>query len=130
MATLVLKEWKASNQPIDENGNYVVIIGRASGLLSWFLALIKINPTSFIHISPQRIDFSSASLSGTEHRIIPIDNVCSSFYGYHKPWKMAIFLFFISAFIAGLIGDFIFKIGWLSTLFSILVGAVVAIVHY
>ena len=104
MSALVIKEWKASNQPIDSDGNYVKVIGRAGGLISWFLALLKIDPTTSIRASESRVEFSSASLSGTEHRMIPLCNVCSTYYGYHKPWKAALLIFFLFGFIFNIPG--------------------------
>lgn len=104
MSTLVIKEWKASNQPIDSDGNYVKVIGRAGGLISWLLALLKIDPTTSIRVSESRVEFSSASLSGTEHRMIPVCNVCSTYYGYHKPWKAALLIFFLFGFLFNIPG--------------------------
>ena len=54
------------------------------------LALLKIDPTTSIKVSPERVEFASASLSGTEFRMIPILSVCSTYYGYYKPWKSAL----------------------------------------
>jgi hypothetical protein len=92
MSALVIKEWKASNQP-DSKGNYIKIVGRQGGLLSWVLALLKVDPTTSIKVSQTRVEFAASSLSGTAHRMIPIGNVCSTFYGYHKPWKAAVVMF-------------------------------------
>lgn len=97
---LVIKEWKASNQPVDSDGNYITITGRQGGLLAWLLALMKVDPTTSIKVSPERVEFASASLSGTEHRMIPILSVCSTYYGYYKPWKAALAIFVIFAFFA------------------------------
>jgi hypothetical protein len=104
MSALVIKEWKASNQPIDSDGSYVKVIGRAGGLISWFLELLKVDPTTSIRVSQNRVEFSSASLSGTEHRMIPIGNVCSTYYGYHKPWKAALLIFFTFGFLFNIPG--------------------------
>lgn len=94
---LVIKEWKANNEAVDADGNFIVITGRQGGLIAWLLALMKVDPVTSIKVSPERVEFASASLSGTEHRMIPILSVCSAYYGYFKPWKSAlgIFLFFL-----------------------------------
>ena len=97
---LVIKEWKAANEPIDADGNYIRITGRQGGLIAWLLALMKVDPTTSIKVSQERVEFSSASLSGTEHRMIPILSVCSTYYGYYKPWKAAVGIFILFAFIA------------------------------
>ncbi len=97
---LVIKEWKANNQPIDTDGNFIVITGRQGGLIAWLLALMKVDPITSIKVSPERVEFASASLSGTDHRMIPILSVCSTYYGYYKPWKSALAIFGVFAFIA------------------------------
>jgi hypothetical protein len=69
---LVIKAWKASEQPIDDKGNHIAI--------------------------SERLEFSSASLSGTQSRLIPLQGICSTYYGYHKPWKMALAIGALSLF--------------------------------
>lgn len=86
---LVVKKWFASSTP-DANGNHVAITGREEGLLSWFLSLIKIDPTTTVEIKSDLVVFTKGSFEGTEHRIIPINSVCSAYYGYKKPWKEAV----------------------------------------
>lgn len=98
--TLVIKEWKANNQPVDTDGNFIVITGRQGGLIAWLLALMKVDPVTSIKVSPEGVEFGSASLSGTDHRMIPILSVCSTYYGYFKPWKSALAIFFFFAYIA------------------------------
>jgi len=86
---LVIKQWSAT-QTKDENDNYVHIIGREGGILSWLLSLIKIDPTTAIEIKDNVVIFSQGSLEGTQKRVIPIASVCSAYYGYKKPWKEAL----------------------------------------
>ena len=97
MSALVIKEWKADQKPVDNANNYVSITGRKGGLVAWLLSLVKIDPTTTIRVSPERLEFASGSIEGNEARIIPLQNICSSYYGYHKPWKSAagIFGFFL-----------------------------------
>lgn len=98
MSALVLKAWKASNKPVDDDENYVVISGRKSGLISWFLALIGVDPTTTVKVGAERIEFNQSSLSGTNNRMIPLRGVCSTYYGYHKPFKesLAIIIVFVA----------------------------------
>ncbi len=98
MSALVIKEWKADQKPVDSANNYVSITGRKGGLVAWLLSLVKIDPTTTIRVSPERLEFASGSIEGNEARIIPLQNICSSYYGYHKPWKSA----------AGIFGFFLF----------------------
>jgi hypothetical protein len=96
MGALVLKEWKASDQPVDTEGHRVSIVGRQDGLLSWLLALCGIDPTTTIKINEQHIEFTNASISGSEHRLIPLGSISSTYFGYFKPWKNAIAIFVVA----------------------------------
>lgn len=89
MSALVIKSWESGTKPIDDQNNFVNITGRESGLIAWVLSLVGIDPTTTILVGLDRIEFSSASLEGTASRLIPLKNVCSTYYGYHKPWKSA-----------------------------------------
>ncbi len=89
--SLVIKKWYAGDQE-NENGDYVHLVGREAGLLSWILSLFKIDPISEVEIKENLIKFTSSSLAGQEKRIIPMSSVTSAYYGYEKPWKMALFL--------------------------------------
>ena len=90
MSALVLKQWMAHEEPVDRDGNYIVISGRESGLIAWFLALVGVDPTTTIKVSLKRVEFRASSLSGTNNRMIPLQGLCSTYYGYHKPWKKAL----------------------------------------
>ena len=89
--TLVIKKWSASEIP-DENGNCVHLVGRSGGAMSWLLSLFKIDPTIEVEISNLLIKFTSSSYAGKEIRIVPLQSISSAYYGYEKPWKMALFL--------------------------------------
>jgi hypothetical protein len=95
MSALVLKAWKVNNKPVDADENYVVISGRRSGLISWFLSLIGIDPTTTIKVGMDRVEFHASSISGIKNRMIPLRGVCSTYYGYHKPWGKAIAVFLL-----------------------------------
>ena len=86
---LVIKKWHASEQA-NEDGNFVHIIGRQGGLISWILSLFKIDPTNEVEIKDNLIKFTTSSLAGREKRIIPHNSVTSTYYSYDKPWKAAL----------------------------------------
>ena len=88
----VIKHWQISTQPIDVAKNYVIVEGRAGGLLSWLLSLVKISPIVKMEINGNRILFNQGSLEGNATRIIPLENISSTYYGYTKPWKEALIL--------------------------------------
>ncbi len=130
MAVYVIKSWRASDQP-DVHTNYVSIVGRREGLISWALALFGIDPTVSIKVGDNRIEFSEASLSGSVRRLIPLPSVCSTVYGYHKPWKkalgFAIFLIWIISSVASSVTG-VFSFGGLFV--GILIGALVGLLYF
>jgi hypothetical protein len=77
---LAIKKWSASSTK-DQNGNYVHIVGREAGLISWLLSLMKIDPVTSVEIKDNVVLFSCGSLEGAEKRVIPIGSVCSAYYG-------------------------------------------------
>jgi len=88
---LVIKKWYADDKA-DENGNYIHLMGREGGLLSWMLSKFKIDPSSEVEIKDNLIKFTTSSLAGQEKRVIPLNSITSAYYGYQKPWKMALVL--------------------------------------
>ncbi|MCH8620763.1 hypothetical protein [Undibacterium sp. TS12] len=128
MSALVIKEWKVSNKAVDDKNNFISITGRQSGLLAWLLSLLGVDPTTKIMVGLDRVEFTSNSLAGTESRMIPLQGICSSYYGYHKPWKQAASFFAIAFFIAsGLIRDGGLVTGGLVVLG---IGAIISLVYY
>ena len=92
MSALVLKSWKADYEVVSEENNHISIRGREAGLLSWFLALVKIDPSTKMDVSERKVRFTVASLSGSTNRLIPLERISSTYYGHHKPWKEALIL--------------------------------------
>ncbi|MBV1950755.1 MAG: hypothetical protein KUG64_00985 [Cycloclasticus sp.] len=89
--SLVIKKWYAGDVA-NKNNDFVHLVGRESGLLSWLLSLLKIDPISEIEVKDNLIKFTSSSLAGQENRIIPLNSITSAYYGYEKPWKTALIL--------------------------------------
>lgn len=89
--SLVIKKWYAGNES-NNNGDYVHLVGREAGLISWLLSLLKIDATSEVEVKENLIKFTTSSLAGREKRIIPLNSITSAYYGYEKPWKMALVL--------------------------------------
>lgn len=92
MNPFVIKKWQVSETVVNSTQNYVLIEGRAAGFISWLLSLVGISPTVNLEINSERIKFAEGSLAGSAHRVIPLENVCSTYYGYAKPWKEALFI--------------------------------------
>lgn len=89
--SLVIKQWYADTSK-NADGNFVHIVGREAGLLSWLLSLFKIDPTNEVEVKDNLLKFTTSSLAGQEKRLIPMNSITSAYYGYKKPWKMALFL--------------------------------------
>lgn len=136
MSALVIKEWKAGQNPVDKAGHFVLIRGRKGGLVDWLLALAKVDPVTTIKIDGQRLEFSQASLSGTAFRMIPLEGICSTFYGYHKPWAQALGTFVVLTWLLGMLGAIVAgqtrstALSIFAVLGAPLLAAVIAIVQY
>ena len=128
MAALVLKKWSAKNESVDQAGNYILITGRESGLIAWVLALVGIDPTTTIKVSMKRVEFLQSSLAGTSNRMIPLQGVCSTYYGYHKPWKESLGMLVVLAFLFSSFGSAVNSSG--VTVFGILVAIAIALAYY
>lgn len=122
---LVLKNWTANKQP-DDKGRYVDIKARESGLISYLLSLLGIDPTVSMVVDSRNFLFEEGSWAGFRRRVIPLQHISSMFYGYHKPWKSA----------AGIAaGAFVLStaIGAASPKFALVVlllGLIAAVVYY
>jgi len=127
MSALVIKEWKTDTKPIDDKNNFISITGRPSGLIAWILSLMGVDPTTRILVGVDRVEFTANSLAGTESRMLPLQGICSTYYGYHKPWKQALSYFSIGFFIA-----YFLMAAQLFTpaLLVIFAGAVIGLVYY
>ena len=88
---LVLKKWTV-NKTANENEDFIHLVGRQGGVISWFLSLFKIDPVSEVMVSGRLIKFNSTSLAGKEKKIIPMTSVSSVYCCYEKPWQKALLL--------------------------------------
>jgi hypothetical protein len=119
MSALVIKAWKAEKKPLDNQNNFVRISGREGGFIAWLLSLMGIDPTTTITVGLERLEFTSASLAGSASKLIPLEGICSTFYGYHKPWKAAASMIVVSAMLSSVmtsagqhgVGGVVFLIG-------------------
>ena len=136
MDILVLKSWLADTRPVDSENNYVSIAGRRGGILGWLFSLAKVDPTTRFKVGSERIDISVASLAGTETRLIPLESISSTYYGYHKPWKKALAIvvacFFIGLSFAGRSGHLAMMESddFKNVMVSTAIGIILALVYY
>ena len=86
---LVLTKWSA-NSTKDRDENFVHIVGRDAGLVSWVMAMLGVDSTSAVEAKDHVMIYKESSLAGFTRRVIPYRSISSTFYGYHKPWKEAL----------------------------------------
>jgi hypothetical protein len=101
MQAYVIKTWSVNESP-DSKGNYIDIKGRTPGLISWLLALVGIEPTISVTVNDKMFICESGSWSGRFYKAIPLSKLSSIYYGYSKPWKESLFLFFILGIVLGI----------------------------
>jgi hypothetical protein len=135
MGALVIKAWRADAASVDEMSNHVKIAGRQGGLIAWALSLLGIDPTTTVQVDSERIKFSNASLAGSESRLIPLQSICSTYYGYHKPWKTAFMFVLLFIFLGATLGSGAAESGSAAGALATLVvttaiGVVVALAYY
>ena len=91
--TYVIKEWVASETP-NQDGVYVHVSGRKSGLISWFLSLVGIDPIISLVVDRENVRFKEGTWTGFDMVVTPIGKLCSGRYGYVKPfWSSASLVF-------------------------------------
>ena len=135
MPIYVIKSWYSSNQP-DTDGNYILIEGRQEGLISWLLSVFRIEPTVTIRVTENKVEFAEGSLAGNVRRVIPMLGICSSLYGYEKPWQKAAGMFFVLAWVLGAMGAGIAGSSGggggaaFGGLVAVAIAAVVALIYY
>jgi hypothetical protein len=95
MSNYVIKSWQANNSDTPNGGPAVRIEARAAGLLSWLLGVLNISPTIVFAVDERHIRFEEGSLAGSVTHLTPLENTCSTFYGFTKPWKEAVAVGFV-----------------------------------
>ena len=93
---LVVKKFFVSPTP-REDGVYVEIVARESGLFAWLFALLKLDPNYCLRILYDKVQYESSSVFGFSKVIMPIHSVSSVSFGTVRPWKLALFWFFLFA---------------------------------
>lgn len=133
MASLVIKSWRADLKG-DDKGVHVIITGRRSGLIGLLLSLMGIDPITKVVVNQERLEFSWASLSGIEYRVIPLANICSTYYGFRKPWALAIQLWLLIIAVGYIAMDRLWYVDFAEILLGVgwvaLIGAMIGITYY
>jgi hypothetical protein len=128
MSEFVIKYWRYGSKPVDEQGNYVHIVGRRAGVWARLLTLLRVDPGVKLLVGLDRIELRQASLSGSRTRMIALESLSSTFYGQHKSWGSALLLLAVftlpALLLAGWRGEWVLGLGLLVT------GLVVAGLRY
>ena len=77
---LVVKKFFVSPTP-REDGVYVEIVARESGLFAWLFALLKLDPNYCLRILYDKVQYESSSVFGFSKVIMPIHSVSSVSFG-------------------------------------------------
>lgn len=119
---LVVKSWKVTSQPAPGAPN-ISIVARDSGLLSFVLSTLGIDPTATLQVSSRHVFYEEGSLAGFTRRFVPLEHVASTFYGRIKPWKETGIFMALSVVLGGSSGG---AIGMLLTI----VGVALSMLYY
>jgi hypothetical protein len=123
---LVVKSWFSDVSP-REDGCYVEVVGRESGIISWFLALLGIDPNYSLQMQYDKLFYEARSVFGYRRVVLPLASVSSLYFGYAKPWKLALFWFALFAFGAFMAAD-MHEWGWAGLLF--LLGIIISVLIF
>lgn len=126
---LVIQEWRASNEP-DADGRFVHIRGRSAGVFSWLLSALSLDEDISVAVFEGRVEFEESSLFGKKRIMIPLSSLSSTEYGYHKPWKGAVIVFFIAVILIAAVLAVNGSNGAASTIVGLVIGALVSTVFY
>lgn len=85
---LVLKHFSINN----EGPEYVHIVARKAGLISWFLTLVGIDATTTFRVFAERIEFEEGSVSGKLNTNIPLSSISITSCGYTKPFLLLVLM--------------------------------------
>ena len=91
---MVISEWHVGHQP-NSSGAYVSIRGRQAGLLSWILSILGVERGVRLEADTRHIKFKEGDMGGSSTRVIHLDSVSSTYYGFKKPWAEAIAMVFV-----------------------------------
>lgn len=91
---LVPKKIYLSSDPQDD-GSYIEIVGRPSGIVSWLFSLLKIEPNFSLKVFFEKIEFKSVSIFGYRTHVLPADSISHTFFGFEKPFFKALYWFSI-----------------------------------
>lgn len=98
VTTMVLQTFRVSEDPTAAVG--IEIRGRASGILSWILTLIRLQDDQEFLLTDTDVSVRWASLSGFQHEYVPLGKVHGTLCGYQRSiWALIFTLLFAIGFV-------------------------------
>lgn len=79
---MVLSRFRINEDPSAKVG--VEIVGRASGLVSWVMTLLRLEPEVEFVVTESEVTIRTASLSGIQHICVPLHKVTASVCTYQR----------------------------------------------
>ena len=125
---MVISEWHVANTP-NGQGEYIKIRGRAPGLFWWLLSLLGVERGVQMVATSQHIKFQEGDLGGSSTRIIHMDKISSTYYGYKRPWIESATIILV---LAGPIGTIIGMVlnSEVAMIFGLPVSILIAALYY
>ena len=125
---MVISEWHVAYQP-NSSGAYVSIRGRQAGLLSWILSILGVERGVRLEADTKHIKFKEGDMGGSSTRVIHLDSISSTYYGFKKPWAEAIvIIWLLGGALWGIGGALI--VGTLGSLIGGIVAVGIAALYY
>lgn len=88
-ASIVLNRFHINEDP---SANTIVeLAGRTSGIISWLMTLLRLEPRTEFVVTNSEVSIRAASLSGTRIEYIPLENVRATICGYYRSIAALIF---------------------------------------
>jgi uncharacterized membrane protein YgcG len=104
--SIVLNRFRVTEDPSAKT--VVELGGRASGIISWVMTLLRLEPKTEFVVTESEVSIRAASLSGTRVEYIPLEDVRGTICGYYRslPALVVAVLFGLGFILAGLAGFF------------------------
>jgi hypothetical protein len=106
LTKLALKRFRVNDQ--NDSRPALEVVGRASGLISWVFALLRLEPEFHLIVGSVDASLQAASLSGISHICVPLEKVDSTNCGYRRSiLALAIAMFCASGFVLTFLSGFL-----------------------
>lgn len=121
MPTLVVRKFSVEENGSD--GKFLEIIGRASGLISWILTVLKLDTLTTLQLEADRLSVKTSNLSGEVHTVMPLGAIESTQCGFSKS------MIWITLAVVVIVGGLSSGGGWVF-IGSLIVGATFLLIYF